>query len=768
MNFAISTISKNKNFIWMIKVAAGLLILITVFSCFLSDGISSYYSYKDYNYQNEFRNSVFCNGRTEIIQTFQAKGNILSNVSLYFGDVADTELTLELVDEKSNVIYSTIINTAEYDPLAWSSIAVDCHKLVRGQVYSLRITGSDLAQIAINSKNSYPEFFDTCLLNGEAVPYTLAMGVQSTYTYMRLGNALGFLVKLLFVIIITSGLCYTVINFEKLLETFLITEKKQGFLYALYFAVYLVLLFNPMDSVRTEVTEFKRVIGAGIVHGVDVSKRISNFSFWFIYLAVLFILFYLLANYFKSKKYSEENRKAINFLDNTIVLANVVQGLRCISFFYDETQETATFYYSEYLLMAILLLGIAYIVLPLEKKICTDNFIALIISGMMLSYPLTILLSCLKILGSPEWDSGKLLMGVQILVAIGITVIVKVAKVNWDEKRVSAGLVASVLCLSFIPFCTSFFIELITILNQHEIFVAKPGVLYFCTVIFGLAFTAIFYAVVYKKNLRIGNWKSIAYPVIVFGITCLWQQIEISSEYGADLIESANSSILISDFLNFGDIPIVEHYGGHMMTGVWEGIIYALLNNDYFGAIFSPYSGYVATVIAVLFFYLMRYICEDDNLAFLTTLFFPFYNSVEYWALGILMCLAVLAYIKKNSYMRAVLVWLAFAWCVLYRLDLGFAFVLACLITLALYIILEKNFKAANIGINSLLLLFILVINKEKNTYAVHIINVIAISVIECLTRPLEKLYINENPSNNNKTHRSLPIFSLILFKKII
>lgn len=695
MNFAINEITKNKNFIWMIKAAAGLLIIITVFSCFLGDGIDSYYSYKDYNYQNDFTNSVFCNGATEVIQTVQAKGNILSNVSLYFGDGADTELALELIDEKSNVIYSTVINTAEYDSQAWNSIAVDCHKLVRGQMYSLRIAGSDLSRIALNSANSYPEIFGRCLLNGEEVPYILVMGIQSTYTYVMLGSALEFLVKLLFIIIIAIGIFYTIINFEKIFEIFRNSEKKQGLLYAIYFAVYLVLLFNPMDSVRTEVTEFKRVIGAGIVSGVDVSKRINNFSFWFLYLAVLFILFYLLANYFKSKEYSEENRKVIKFLDNIIVLANVVQGFRCISFFYDESQESTVFYYSEYLLMAVLLLGITYIVLSLEKKISTDGFIALIVSGMIFSYPLTILISNSAIFGSPEWASGKLLMGVQIFVAVGLTIIVKAAKINWNEKHVSTGLIAIALCLSFIPFCTSFFIELITILNQRKVFISEPGNLYFCAIIFGLAFTVLFSVIISKKRIRLGNWKNISYPVIVFGLACLWQQIEISAEYGADLIESANSSILISDFLNFGDIPIVEHYGGHMMTGVWEGIIYGVLNNDYFGAIFSPYSGYVATVIAVLFFCLMRHICEDENLAFLGTLFFPFYNSVGYWALGILVCLAVLGYIKKNSYKRAMLVWLAVVWCVLYRLDLGFAFAFACVITLVLYVIFEKNVIAA-------------------------------------------------------------------------
>lgn len=501
------------------------------------------------------------------------------------------------------------------------------------------------------------------------------------------------LVKLLIVFIIACSLLYTIINFKKVFEVFQRTEKKQGFLYALYFSIYLTLIFNPLDSDFTGVAVFNRVIGKSLIDGVDVSKRIRNFNGWFICLAVLFSLFFLLANYIKSKDYSEENRRVIKFLDNVIILANVIQGFRCITFFYEEAQETSIFYFSDYLIIAILLMGMAYISLSLEKKLSVDMYAQLLISGAMLSYPLTIFVTNCGIPGYQEWDSGRLLMGIQIAVSVLFTLIIKIAKIDWRDKNISVGLVSVTMCLSFVPFFTSFFIELIVILNQYKIFVAKPGVHYFRAIICGFFFVALLLLIVCRNNIQIKNWKIISYPLIVFGIACLWRQIDISAVYKADLMESANYSVLISDFLNFGDIPLIGHYGGHMMTGVWEGIIYALLNNDSYGAIFSPYSGYIATVIAVLFFLLMRHIYEDD-LALLITLCFPFSEVIDYWGLGILTCLAALAFVKRNSYMRAFLFWLSLVWCILYRLDLGFAFAIACVVTLILYVFWEKNAKA--------------------------------------------------------------------------
>ena len=113
----------------------------------------------------------------------------------------------------------------------------------------------------------------------------------------------------------------------------------------------------------------------------------------------------------------------------------------------------------------------------------------------------------------------------------------------------------------------------------------------------------------------------------MFGITCLSVQIPIQSTYSPDLFEGANYSILISDYLNFGKIPIVEHYGGHMMTGVWEGILYGILNQDPAGAVVSPYSFLVTPFLTVLFYYLIKNVWNED-LALLTTIFVSIYGSL--------------------------------------------------------------------------------------------------------------------------------------------
>lgn len=686
MGKAVKGLVVNKKFIVGVKIIACMCIITWLFSNLFIDGVDDYTNYKEYSVQNDFSEAGSVEGITCIEQKFSAPGNILSNVSLYFGNVAAQELSIAILDSSNAVIDEKKINVSSYISNSWNRISIDCNKLKRGKQYAIVLSGTNLSSVFLSTANSCPRYLGVCKIDNSESPYTLAVGFQFTYRYWLLGNCLELIVKILYVLALAGILCFGVLNIEKLYVAFRNSEKKQGFLYALYFSVYTVLLFNPIDSIRTEVIEFSRVMGAGLNAGVDVSRRISNFSHWFIYFAIAFCIYFLVANYIKSKQYGDENAKVIKLLDNVMVVANVVLELRCIIYFYNESQTKAAFYYSDFLLFLIMLIAALYILLNLEKKIAVEKFEALVMCGWMIALPVSIMVT-------HEWTLGREFMGFQVVTSILIIAVIKLTNIDWKKAGVSSSICTCSVILSFIPFYTSFYIELVTLLNQHGIYWVHIRENYFLVVVLGLIVTVSVAFIIVKKKKEISNWKKVSYPAVIFGFACLWVQIAVSSTYNADLFETANSSILISDFLNFGDIPIVQHYGGHMMSGVWEGIIYAILNNDFMGANFSPYAGYIGVVIAFVFYYFVKNIWDEDS-AILVVLFFPFYNSISYWGLGILMLLSAMIYIRKNTYLRAVVFWLAFIWCIIYRLDLGFAFILACMIGFAFYIIFSRNLTA--------------------------------------------------------------------------
>ena len=181
-------------------------------------------------------------------------------------------------------------------------------------------------------------------------------------------------------------------------------------------------------------------------------------------------------------------------------------------------------------------------VFGLERRISFENFEAILVSGCMLALPVSILVS-------PEWNMGRGLMGFQVLLSTVLFLVIQFLKINWNKPWLSSGIKTTAVFMSLIPFFTSFYFELPILLNRHGIFMTHIRRYYFYALILGLLITAVVALFLIIRKKSIVRWKTFAYPSIIFGISCLWKQIPISAEYGADIFETANTSILIHDFL---------------------------------------------------------------------------------------------------------------------------------------------------------------------------------------------------------------------------
>ncbi|MDO4962152.1 MAG: hypothetical protein Q4E57_09965 [Eubacteriales bacterium] len=682
-----------------IKVLACAVILWFIITAIFADGLKPYYSYRDYNYQNDFslEQATDLSAITEITQTFTAKGDILDNISVYLGEVRGETINVLIADESNKRLYEQALNTAECTADSWNKLGATGNFFERNKSYAITFTCVDgLGGLRLDSSEA-PIVFDSCHDNSGAVySGALAIGIQSTYRYLTLGSIFELCIKVLISLIIGLMLCLAVFNINKIIKSYKNEENISSFLYALYFAVSIILLYNPIDTIRTDITEFSRVIGGGLAANVDVSKRISNFNHWFIAFAVVFVLLYLLFNYWLNQKRSESAKKAVDFLNQFIVLADCCLVLRCITFFNDETASTAVYYFSSYVNMLIVLAVMAYVALKLYDNIEIDIFAKLMLIGASISYALAIFIAL-------EWGAGRVLVGVMYIVTALIMFLCKFCGKVLIKANANRFVDAGAVVFPLVPVQTSFYIELIHILNRHSVFVAHPLQLYIFAFIFVVIAAVVTSFVLNKKNILLNNWKNLAYPCLLIGISSLSVQIPITSIYNPNLFESANAGILINDFLNYGTIPIVEHYGGHMLSGVCEGIVYGILNNDYSGAMVSPYSVPFAPnnpwfitytpIATLLFYYLIKFVWNHE-LALCTALFFPFMHHWSFCGMGMLVCIVAYFYVKKNTYFRAAVLWAVFIWCALYRLDIGSAFGIALILTLIIYILAERNVTA--------------------------------------------------------------------------
>ena len=670
----------------VVKIIICIFIIATIFRLLFSYGIDPYLNYNDYSVRNDNTGgeSFDLSAYTAVEQEFTASGNILNNVSLYYGNAPDRDVTVSVLSLNGESVAATDLNTASLSKEGWNEIGLCTDELEKGTSYKISIESEEGLEGFAIGNGAAPEDYAALTSDGAIIDGKLLLGLNQTYSYLNLANAFEFALRCLFTLFTAIALCVSVIRFEKIYGAF-VKGKRRGFSYALFFAGSLVLMYNPIDSSKTEVLDFSRVIGEGLNANVDVSRRIDNFNHWFIAFGIVFVLFYMLANYCLRKLKTKNQKKTAAFLNDFMVLANCKLILRCITYFKDWTSERPAFYYSQGVVLLISITVICYLVLSLDQFVNPETFEQLIVISFCLS-------AALAVFWGKELGSGRVVLGINVIAVFVVLVLCRFAGKLTSKQSVARIIRLTAIAVSFIPLCTSLYIEMIHVLNQHNVFVAHPAKYYKVACILGfIAFVAVLIIAEIKK-IDIKKWKNIVFPSLVAGITCLCMQIPISSTYEPDLVEGANISVLVGDFLNYGDIPIVQHYSGHMMKYVWEGILYAIINGDFSGIV-SPYSGLLYVVTAVLFYYLIAKVWNRE-MAIAATLLLPIMVHFFYYGYGILVCLAAMAYVRENSTGNAMVLWGTLVWCALHRLDMGFAFGLASIIALLIYVIINRNITA--------------------------------------------------------------------------
>lgn len=672
----------------ILKIVAIVCIVAFAFQSVTLGKFTGYRTTKSYSFQNSFSdedNREALEDIKSISQEFVSRGNIIEDVSLYFGEITPGNIEVDIYAEDGEKLAGEILNLSEYTGNTWNKIGLSSNRLIRGNKYRIVLYGNQELKTFSVVHGDIPAIFGECRIDNEKIAEekgSLAVGIQFGYQYFSLNNIIEMVLNILFTTLLCLALCFSVCKVEILYKEYKEKLNKYSVLYAIYFSLSFVQFFNPLDFLRNKLTEYDRVMGAGVLAGVDVSKRIHNFQYWFLFLAAAFVLFLGLSNYLLQKEKSTECQKAENYLNDFMILANCSLVFKYITYF-QNIQELQSFYrFSDYVIFVVIMVTISYMVFHLDQKIASEDFAKLEIVLAMLSLPAAVFIG-------GEWGEGRIWIGVYS--AIAVTSILGLRAVKSTERKVSVFLTHMLKIVAVIPFFESVYIEMVHILNQHLVFIAHPAK-YFKIGIFLLLAFAVAYSLYFTKEKSCKNWKRWTFFWIILGISSLSVQIPISSVYTLDLFEDANYSILISDFLNYGKIPLLQHYGGHMMTSVWEGILYGVINQDFAGAAVSPYASMITPLLVLLFYSFLKKIYRED-MAIAITLLFPFYDFWSYYGMGMLVCLAVMAYIKKPAYSRAWMIWAAFIWCAVYRLDMGYAFGSAMFISLVIYIFAEKKWK---------------------------------------------------------------------------
>lgn len=459
---------------------------------------------------------------------------------------------------------------------------------------------------------------------------------------------------------------------------------------AIFIALSLSFFYNPLDNI--EVTSFDRTMGHGLMMGVDVSARISNFYTFFI-IALSFLLIWVLLSYFA--KYNEETMECIKFIKiiSTIAIVPLCVALR--NKFVDGYELGV----SIYIIFSIILILLLYITVFYRwSKIFRFRTLKWSIFSSIPCLLLGITL-CSKYNISMNYIRLAVLLFAIITTLFILTSLLKIKIEN---------LIIAFYPIIIAPILVSIFLEGCNVLNQYNIIVNSKYK--WTMIIYSVVITCgvLLYLLIRKKTIKYFEMEKWYYPTVLISIVLSFVQLPIQFEtFKTDLFETANYGLGISEFLNYGKIPIVETFDAHMISGEPLGILYGLLNNDYIGALFNPYQIYMYIILFLIIYYFFSCFFNKDIALFLCLLY-PIIldQGLSYYYIGISVILAVVYAYKKKTYSSYILYWIAVAITCLYTLDIGLSFVIGSIIAqIILWIYNRKNVNLKKMSLSLILIL---------------------------------------------------------------
>lgn len=227
-----------------VKLTISFFLLALAINTIITTGIKPYYSCKEYSYTNgELSNKSEVRKCKIISQDFIAKGNILTNVKIYFSKVNNQEFVINLKDNKGKILKRINIKSNECIDNEWNNIALDYNKLDIKKKYTLEITSNKYIDCVYvgESASKQPIFLDS-KIDGKLYNGLIGMGMQFSYKYLTIASVVELILSWLVLITLTSVLVYSLYRIEKLYKRIKNKHVKTSICYALYFSL-LYLLF---------------------------------------------------------------------------------------------------------------------------------------------------------------------------------------------------------------------------------------------------------------------------------------------------------------------------------------------------------------------------------------------------------------------------------------------------------------------------------------------------------------------------------------------
>jgi len=451
---------------------------------------------------------------------------------------------------------------------------------------------------------------------------------------------------------------------------------------ALFFSLAIILprLKNSLYKV-TGISDFSEHINAqASAHNIDVGARISGYYFYFLAALILFTIIGLfLFHFLKNKRVDGQGDKGFAFVKNVgfIGSASLLVTLMLNYSFVEFLLVIAVF--------AIpLVMGIFFIWLD---KNTHRNF-----DMMIFSFALSLIVAVFfgSMLTMINLGETLFLLGVIAITGFSAFVffILTQSKLIKNQDRV----ILAAIPFLFTGIAQSFCLEGLNIVNKR--FNIVLNIQYIIYVGFILLSIVLFFTI---RSKGTKSRKPLIYnlylPMVLVTVGLIIGQPARMVSTGKEFFEYANHGLSINQLFTFGTIPLIESFDAHMLYAQVFGFLSGLLNG-YEVWTETLYMGLYTPIYAVLVYALLNRIIGKTE-SFLFVLGFPILKMVFYeiYIIPVLMVIVIEKLLKHDKPWERTLVAIVSVVLCLYRLDIGFAAVVAGVLAYFLVNISRKEVK---------------------------------------------------------------------------
>lgn len=471
-----------------------------------------------------------------------------------------------------------------------------------------------------------------------------------------------------------------------------ISKNYNGFVFiALFYSLWLV--FKYISTYDPELHSFSgRMIGQATLQGYDIQQRIAVFYKSGLLLFSGLILFSIaawridvfLGNFLKSTEI-----QIINYSSLTGII------LYFFLFWHSPVKGSLELIYTihKIVFVTFLLKKTIFRSINNASSITTPFYAIAFVCG----FSLLFLLNEIAVLFNlfPKADLHYTLF-VSVLVLFIFTVL-KLKQKNKSESVYEIDRIAYILLpIAFLPMLSVIKDELYMILNGHKIYYFSPRKLYLAGLCFLFSIVAWRYRA-FNKNRDVKSAVRLVgqryFPLLISGLI-LFAFYAPTIEASTEMFESGNYILPLMEFKKFGVLPIVEKFNAHLLSELFFGAIYALLNGLKGHEVFI-YNFFFTLLWALLAYWFLYKFLHNPYKALFIILLFPIAESLlsEYHITALLAIFVLHKNIEqKSSFKNYILLLLCITFLILWRIDIGYPAILATAGTLFIYWANQKKF----------------------------------------------------------------------------